>query len=113
MLKKAAEGGAETLDILDLLIRGHTQQWSIALDSGSGLGMVQHASKILAATELKAKITRELVPGPSLQVNNYLLHDAAQIVNVLHAHPEAADAVLEWHKKRTSTSVIEHAGADD
>ena len=42
--------------------------------------MVQHANKILAATELRAKITRELVPGPTLQVNNYLLHDAAQIV---------------------------------
>ena len=113
LLKKAAEGGAETLDILDLLIRGHTQQWSVSLDSGSGLGMVQHASKSLAATELKAKITRELVPGPSLQVNNYLLHDAAQIVNVLHEHPEAAEAVLQWHQKRTSTRVIEHAVVAD
>ena len=80
LVTKAVEGGAETLDILDLVIRGHTQLWSVALDSGSGAAMVQHANKILAATELRAKITRELVPGPTLQVNNYLLHDAAQIV---------------------------------
>jgi hypothetical protein len=113
LVKKAAEGGAETLDILDLLIRGHSQMWSVALDSGSSTMMVQHANKILAASELRSRITRELVPGPTLQVNNYLLHDAAQIVNVLHEHPAAADALLQWHQKRTNTRVIEHVGADD
>ena len=112
LLKKAAEGGADTLDILDLLVRGHSQMWSVALDGGSSTMMVQHANKILAATELRAKITRELVPGPTLQVNNYLLHDAAQIVNVLHEHPEAAEAILRWHQKRSNTRVIEHAAAD-
>src|SRR6516165_674005 len=112
LLKKAAEGGAETLYILDTLVRGHSQMWSVALDGGSSTMMVQHANKILAATELRAKITRELVPGPTLQVNNYLLHDAAQIVNVLHGHPEAAEAILRWHQKRSNTRVIEHAAAD-
>jgi len=109
LLKKAAEGGAETLDILDLLIRGHSQMWSVALDSGSTPAMVSHAAKILQASELRAKITRELVPGPTLQVNNYLLHDAAQIVQALHGHPEAAQTILEWYEKRKSTRVIEHA----
>jgi hypothetical protein len=33
-MAKAAEGGAETLDILDLLIRGHSQMWSVALENG-------------------------------------------------------------------------------
>jgi hypothetical protein len=108
-MAKAAEGGAETLDILDLLIRGHSQMWSVALESGSGTVMVQHANKILAATELRSKITRELVPGPTLQVTNYLLHDAAQIVNVLQDHPAAAEAVLQWHRRRNNTRVIEHA----
>ena len=112
LMSKAAEGGAETIDILDLLIRGHSQMWSVALDSGSAALMVQHANKILAATELRSKVTRELVPGPTLQVNNFLLHDAAQIVAVLQGHPEAAEAVLQWHNKRTSTKVIEHAPAD-
>src|SRR6516164_3178869 len=112
LVTKAVEGGAETLDILDLVIRGHTQLWSVALDSGSGAAMVQHANKILAATELRAKITRELVPGPTLQVNNYLLHDAAQIVNILRDHAEAAQSILEWYEKRTNTRVIDHARAD-
>jgi hypothetical protein len=108
LLTKAAEGGAETLDVLDLLVRGHSQMWSLALDSGSAPAMVQHANKILAATELRAKVTRELVPGPTVQVNNYLLHDAAQLVQILENHPEAADAVLRWHQQRTNTRVIEH-----
>ena len=112
LMRKAAEGGAETLDVLDLLIRGHSQMWSVALDSGSTTAMIQHAAKILQATELKAKITRELVPGPTLQVNNYLLHDAAQIVQALHGHAEAAQSILEWYEKRTNTRVIDHARAD-
>jgi hypothetical protein len=109
LLRKANEGDAETLDILDLLVRGHSQMWSVALDTGSAAAMVQHANKILAATELRARVTRELVPGPTVQVNNYLLHDAAQLVQILENHPEAADAVLRWHQQRTNTRVIEHA----
>ena len=104
LMQKAAEGSAETLDILDLLIRGHSQMWSLALSTGSAASMVQHANKILAATELRSRVTRELVPGPNLQVNNFLLHDAAQIVNVLHEHPEAAEAILRWHRRRTDTA---------
>jgi hypothetical protein len=111
LIGKATEGCAETLDILDLLIRGHSQQWAIAMESGSGQTMAMHANKVLQATELRSKITRELVPSANLTVNNYLLHDAAQIVSVLQDHPEAADAVLQWHERRTNTRVIEHAGA--
>ena len=101
------------MPILEMLIRGHSQMWSLALSTGSAASMVQHANKILAATELRSKITRELVPGPTLQVNNYLLHDAAQIVNVLHEHPAAAEAVLQWHQRRNKTRVVEHAAAAD
>ena len=90
-----------------------TQMWALALDTSSSNMMIQHAAKIIQATELRAKVTRELVPGPTLQVNNYLLHDAAQIVSVLADHPEAAEAVLQWHQKRRDTRVIEHAAADD
>jgi hypothetical protein len=109
LVSKAVEGGAETLDLLDLLVRGHSTMWSVALDSGSGAAMVQHANKILAATELRAKVTRELVPGPTVQVNNYLLRDAAQLIQILEHHPEAADAVLRWHQQRSTTRVIEYA----
>jgi hypothetical protein len=112
LMAKCVEGDAETLDILDMLIRGHSQQWSIALDAGAVQAMQSHAGKILAATELKSRITRELTPGPTLQVNNFLLHDAAQIVNILRDHPEAAEKLERWHMRRLSGRVIEHDAAE-
>jgi hypothetical protein len=109
LMARCTEGDAETLDILALLIRGHSQQWAVALDSGSSQAMVQHANKILAATELRSKVTRELVPAQSLTVNNYLLRDAAQLVDMLQNHPAAAEEVLKWHERHNSGRVIEHA----
>jgi hypothetical protein len=116
LLTKAAEGDAESLDILGLLIKGHTQGWALALDAGSAKDMSLHCVRILQATELRAKITRELTGTPTLQVNNFLTHDAAQLVQVLERYPEAAQAVVEWHQRRTNTRVIEyteHASAAD
>jgi hypothetical protein len=109
LLTKAAEGDAESLDILQLLIKGHTQGWALALDAGSAKDMSLHCVRILQATELRAKITRELVPGPTVQVNNYLLHDAAQLVQILERHPEAAEDVIRWHQQRTHPRIIEHS----
>jgi hypothetical protein len=109
LLTKAAEGDGESLDILNLLIRGHTQGWAVAFESNSTKDMALHSVRILAATELKAKITRELTGTPAIQINSYLLHDAAQLIQILEHHPEAADAVLRWHQQRTTTRVIEYA----
>jgi hypothetical protein len=108
LLTRAAEGDGESLDILNLLIRGHTQGWAVAFESNSTKDMVLHSVRILAATELKAKITRELTGTPTIQINSFLTHDAAQLVQILEHHPEAADAVLRWHQQRTNTRVIEH-----
>jgi hypothetical protein len=113
LMQRCTEGDAETIDILDLLIRGQAQQWGIALDAGASLGMVQHANKVLQAAELRSKITRELVPAQSLTVNNYVLRDAAEIVQPLWQHPAAQQALVEWHEKRNTTRVIEHAAAAD
>jgi hypothetical protein len=109
LLTRAAEGDAESLDILNLLIRGHMQGWAVALESNSTKDMALHSVRILAATELRSKINRELVGTPTIQVNTFLTHDAAQLVQILEHHPEAADAVLRWHQQRTNTRVIEHA----
>jgi hypothetical protein len=109
LMSRCTEGDAETLDILALLIRGHSQQWAIALEGGAPQAMVSHANKILAATELRSKITRELVPAQTLTVNNYLMKDAAQLVDMLQSHPDAAEEVLRWHERRNSGRVIEHA----
>jgi hypothetical protein len=108
LLTKAAEGDAESLDILALLVRGHVQGWALALESNSTKDMALHSGRILAATELRAKITRELTGTPTIQLNTFLTHDAAQLVQILEHHPEAADAVLRWHQQRTNTRVIEH-----
>jgi hypothetical protein len=62
---------------------------------------------------LRSKIMRELTGTPTIQVNNFLTQDAAQLVQILEHHPEAADAVLRWHMQRTNTRVIEHASAAD
>jgi hypothetical protein len=101
---------------LELLIRGHTQGWAMALETGATKDMALHSVRILAATELRSKITRELTGTPTIQVNTLLTHDAAQLVQILENHPEAAEAVLRWHQQHTSTRVIEHvehAGAAD
>jgi hypothetical protein len=115
LLTTAAEGDAESLDILNLLIRGHMQAWALGLDSGDTKGMSLHTVRILQATELRAKITRELTGTPTIQMNTFLTHDAAQLVQVLEHYPEAAEAVLKWHTQRTNTRVreIEHAAAAD
>jgi hypothetical protein len=113
LMQRCTEGDAETIDILDLLIRGHAQQWGVALDAGASQQMASHATKILAATELRSKITRELVPAQSLTVNNFVLRDAAEIVSALRQHPDAQQALVEWHEKRHNTRVIEHAAAAD
>jgi hypothetical protein len=108
LLTKAAEGDAESLDILQLVIRGHMQGWALGLESNDAKTMSLHTGRILQATELRAKITRELTGTPTIQVNNFLTHDAAQLVQVLENYPEAAEAVLRWHQQRTNTRVIEH-----
>jgi hypothetical protein len=108
LLVKASEGDAESLDILNLLIRGHMQAWALGLDSGDTKGMALHTARILEATSLRAKITRELTGTPTIQVNSFLLHDAATLVQVLENYPEAAEAVVRWHQQRTNTRVIEH-----
>jgi hypothetical protein len=108
LLTKAAEGDAESLDILQLLIRGHMQGWALGLETSDAKVMSLHTGRILQATELRAKITRELTGTPTLQINNFLTHDAAQLVQILENHPEAAEAVLRWHQQRMNTRVIEY-----
>jgi hypothetical protein len=93
---------------LELLIRGHTQAWALGLESNDAKTMSLHTGRILQATELRAKITHELTGTPTIQVNTFLTHDAAQLVQVLEHYPEAAEAVLRWHSQRTNTRVIEH-----
>ena len=120
LMKKCIEGDSETLDILNLLIRGHTHQWAIAFETGSDNRMSLHALRVQAAIELRAKISRELVPAQPLTVNNYLLKDAAELVNQLEGHPEAIAQIEKWHEFRlrggrgpTRMVTLEHDAAAD
>ena len=103
-LENATAANAETIDVLNLLIKGHAQRWAVCLEAGSDQAMSLHASKILSAIELRSKITLELQPeARNLTVNNYLVRDAAALVNVLRDHPAAVAQIEDWYRQRART----------
>jgi hypothetical protein len=111
LLKGATEANAETIDILNLLVRGHTQRWAICLEAGSDAQMSQHATRILSAIELRSRITLELQPeARNLTVNNFLMKDAAELVNTLRDHPAAVAQIEQWYRNRVRT--IDHVPVD-
>jgi hypothetical protein len=112
LLEGATEANAETLDVLNLLVRGHTQRWAVCLEAGSDRQMSVHAAKVLQAIELRSRITLELQPeARNLTVNNFLMKDAAELVNTLRDHPQAVAQIEDWYRNRTRT--IEHVEAAD
>ena len=112
MLAGATEANVETVDILNLLIRGHAQRWGICLEAGSDKQMSFHAGKILPAIELRSKITLELQPeARNLTINNYLVRDAASLVNMLKDNPAAVRLIEQWYQDRMDSRSIEHADA--
>jgi hypothetical protein len=114
MLAGATEANAETLDVINLLIRGHSQRWAICLEAGSDKAMNFHAGKILAAIELRSKITLELQPeARNVTINNYLVKDAAELVNTLRDNPEAVRRIEEWYAARMDSKLIEHVESAD
>jgi len=114
LLQQATEANGETLDLLNLLVRGHSQRWAIALERGEDIKMSIHANRVLAAIELRSKITLELQPeARNITVNNYLMRDAASLVSVLRNHPAAVADVEEWYQRRLDKlKMVEHEPAD-
>jgi hypothetical protein len=101
LLKGATEANAETIDTLTLLIRGHTQRWAICMEAGSDTFMGRHATKIMAAIELRSRITLELQPeARHLTVNNFMMKDAAELANLLQNHPAAVAELEDWYDRR-------------
>jgi hypothetical protein len=110
MLQNATEANAETVDTINLLIRGHAQRWAICLEAGSDQAMNFHAGKILQAIELRSRITLEVQPeARNLTINNYLVRDAAALVDTLRDNPAAVAKIEEWYRDRM---LIEHEAAD-
>jgi hypothetical protein len=101
LLKGATEANAETIDTLTLLIRGHAQRWAICMEAGSDKLMSQHATRVMAAIELRSRVTLELQPETrNLTVNNFMMKDAAELTNLLHNHPAAVAELEDWYDRR-------------
>jgi IS30 family transposase len=113
MLQNATEANAETVDIINLLIRGHAQRWAICPEAGADKAMNFHSSKILSAIELRSKITLELQPeARNLTINNFITRDAAELVKTLRDNPAAVAKIEEWYASRMDAKLIEHEAAD-
>jgi hypothetical protein len=114
MLRNATEANIEAVDLCNLLIKGHMQRWAANLESGGDVMMTKHAAKVLETLELRSRITLELQPeARNLTVNNYLVRDAASLVNVLKDNPAAVAKIEEWYQERMDSKLIEHAEAAD
>jgi hypothetical protein len=101
LLKGATEANAETIDTLTLLIRGHTQRWAICMKAGSDKLMSQHATRVMAAIELRSRVTLELQPeARNITVNNFMMKDAAELTNLLQNHPAAVAELEDWYDRR-------------
>lgn len=107
LLKDATEANSESVDTLNLIIRGHTQRWGCALEAGNDEAMKAHARIITDALQVRAKITLELAPSGNLTVNNFMLRDAAELANTLRGIPGAAEEVEAWYRWRTQGRLIE------
>ena len=111
LLENAAEANSESVDTLNLLIRGHSQMWGLALEAGDHKLMTAHSSRILQALEIRSKITLELAPSGGVTVNNFLMRDAAELVNTLRGNDEAVARIEEWYRWRTQGRLIEAEAA--
>jgi hypothetical protein len=109
MLKNATEANAETVDILNLLIRGHLARWGANLEVGADERMNAHSTRVAHLLELRSRITLELQEPCNLVVNNFLVRDAAQLVATLKDNPDAVRKIEAWYESRHDAKLIEHA----
>jgi len=107
LLANATAANSETVDTLNLLVRGHSQMWALAMEAADHRSMSVHAARILQALEIRCKITLELAPSGNLTVNNFLMRDAAELVNSLRGNDNAVARIEDWYKWRTQGKLIE------
>jgi hypothetical protein len=109
MLRDATEANAETVDLINLLIKGHMSRWAVQLEAGADDLMGKHSGRVAQLLELRSRITLELQPETrNLVVNNYLIRDAASLVDVLKDNPTAIAQVEAWYSARMDRKLIEH-----
>ncbi len=118
LLKKCTTGDAQTLDLLDAVISGSFNAWSLAFANSSQAGMTAHGSQLRQFLELRSKINRELAPAQHLHghltTNNFVVDNSAMIAGIskaLQPYPDARRAVLQF--LRPEVNAIEHQSAAD
>jgi hypothetical protein len=107
LLEDATKANSESVDILNLLIRGHMQMWGCAQEGGDHKMMSVHSQRVLEALSLRSKITLELASPGTITVNNYMLRDAAELANTLRNIPGAAEEVESYYRHRMQGRLIE------
>ena len=101
LAEKVIDGSAESLDVLDMAIRGHASQWAVGLETASDQKMIAHSAQLRQWLKLRADITGELLPAACNTFNtNVLIADTgytraiARIVAAVSPFPEAREAVV-------------------
>jgi hypothetical protein len=101
LAEKVIDGSAESLDVLEMAIRGHASQWAVGLETGSDQKMVTHSSQLRQWLKLRSDITGEILPAARNTFNvNMLVADTgytraiARIVAAVSPFPEARQAVV-------------------
>ena len=98
-----AENGASVVEQLRAVNAGVSARWLVAFEAGADDTFVSLTGQIRKNLELLARLTRELVPQPSVvtTTNNFLLFEHPEYVQVIAAvgvalrpFPEARRAVL-------------------
>jgi len=107
LLKDATEANSESVDTLNLMIRGHTQMWACAHEAGDHKMMSIHAQRVFEGVSLRSKITCELASPGTITINNFLLKDAAELVNALRDNQDAVAKIESWYRWRTQGRLIE------
>jgi hypothetical protein len=101
LAEKVIDGSAESLDVLDMAIRGHASQWALGLETASDQKMIAHSAQLRQWLKLRADITGELLPAAHATFNVSMLavdtgysRTIARIVAAVSPYPEARQAVV-------------------
>jgi hypothetical protein len=84
--ERVVEGENANLDTIEMLLRGHASQWSIALEAGDHQRMVQHAAQCRQLIRLRAELTGAIAEGVKTTTFNMI---------ALWSHPAPARAVMK------------------
>ena len=111
--KLAAESGSSVIENLSVIYGALANRWLRAFEIADDAKLAMLTTKMHQNLELRARITKELMPGGTMIQNNFLLGDAAQLLKILAPFPAARQAIIDFYRARTAAPrAIEHVGTD-